>query len=65
MVHFFTPAEVARRMGVSRSTVLWWTDTHKLKALRTATGRRLIPARSLQKFTEDRARKTQAHAGLR
>jgi excisionase family DNA binding protein len=54
MVRFLTPGEAGRRLGLSRSGVVWLVDTRKLRAHRTASGRRIIPVGAVAKFAEER-----------
>lgn len=51
---WLTPSEAARKLGVSRSGVLWLVDTRKVHAFRTETGRRLVSARDLERLRRER-----------
>jgi excisionase family DNA binding protein len=48
------PGEAARRLGLSRSGVLWLADTRRLRAIRTESGRRLVSARDLERLKQER-----------
>ena len=50
------PGEAARRLGVTRSGVLWFADTGRLRAVRTPSGVRLLLARDVERFRKARAR---------
>lgn len=51
---WYAPSEAARILNVSRSAILWYCDTRRLRCARTLEGRRIIPARALRKFVEER-----------
>lgn len=50
----YTVGEAGEILGLRPSTVRFYVDTGRLRALRTPTGIRLIPARALRKFAEER-----------
>lgn len=52
-VLFETP-DVARAAGVVRNTVAYWTETGKLTALHTVSGRALYRAQDVQRFLRGR-----------
>lgn len=56
MAIWLLPSEAARRLGVTRSGVVWFADTRKIRAIRTPTGRRLLSARSVEELREKRER---------
>jgi excisionase family DNA binding protein len=57
---YLTPAEAGRMLGLRPSTVRFYVDTGRLRALRTPTGIRLIPAAAVRRFAKER----QQHAAL-
>ncbi len=48
------PGEVAKRLGMTRSGVLWLADTRRVRAVRTATGVRLISRREVERLRKQR-----------
>lgn len=55
MLRLLTPAEVARRAGVTPEAVVAWDRRGVLKAIRTETGRRLFKERDVTRFLERRS----------
>jgi excisionase family DNA binding protein len=54
---WLTPAEVARRAGVTSEAVRQWADRGLLPAERTETGRRLFDASFVEAFLQLRQRR--------
>lgn len=57
---YLQTSEVARRCGVSASTVLMWERLGRLRAIRTSRGIRLYDPREVDAFADERRR---AHDG--
>jgi excisionase family DNA binding protein len=54
MARWMTPAEVARRAGVTPAAVRRWADSGILPFERTETGRRLFDVDDVETFLRDR-----------
>jgi DNA-binding transcriptional MerR regulator len=58
MAHtLFTPAEFARRVGVTPDTIRHWERIGKVKALKTVSGRRLFEQASVERVLRERTRR--------
>jgi excisionase family DNA binding protein len=57
---YYTPAEAGEVLRLRPSTVRFLCDTRRLRAIRTASGRRLIPAGDLERLRRDRESKRTA-----
>jgi len=53
-MRILSPAEAARAAGVAVQTLKLWTDTGRLPAMRTATGRRVIREEDLRAYLRAR-----------
>jgi len=53
-MRILSPAEAARAAGVAVQTLKWWTDTGRLPAMRTPTGRRVIVESDLRDYLRAR-----------
>ncbi len=51
---YLTPGEAASVLHMTRSGVVWLLDTRQLRGTRTATGRRLVSVRSVEKLAHER-----------
>jgi excisionase family DNA binding protein len=54
MARWMTPAEVARRAGVTPAAVRRWADSGILPFERTETGRRLFDVEAVEEFLRGR-----------
>jgi excisionase family DNA binding protein len=59
---FVTPAEVARRLGVSVELVRVWLRAGKLRHLRTPLGR-LVPAEEVERVAAERRARAKGGGG--
>lgn len=59
-ITYLQTSEVARRCGVSASTVLMWERLGLIPAVRTARGIRLFHQADVERFAEQRAAKQRA-----
>jgi excisionase family DNA binding protein len=55
-----TPAEVARRTGVTTETVRRWDREGRLRAFRTESGRRLFDEKAVEALIERRRQRERA-----
>ncbi len=53
---YLLPSEAARRLGVSRSAILNWTNTGRLRVAMRASGVRLLDSRDVERLKRQRER---------